>query len=58
MDVRFREAKDSVREYVEIHYDPIGWQLRNIDAGVIVPALQDSFGTDLRVHCDEVGNEW
>ena len=28
---KFEQAKDWVSEFTEIHYDPIGWQLHNLD---------------------------
>jgi len=29
MEVKFKQAKDWVSEFTEIHYDPIGWQLHH-----------------------------
>lgn len=58
MEVKFEQAKDWVSEFTEIHYDPIGWQLHNLDARTIVPTFQQVFETDFSVHCDEEGQEY
>lgn len=58
MDVTLKQAKDRFDEFVEVHYDPIGWQLCNLDARTIVPAFQQVFEYDFRVHCDEEGREY
>lgn len=58
MEVKFKQAKDWVSEFTEIHYDPMGWQLHNLDARTIVPTFQKVFETDFRVHCDEEGQEY
>ena len=59
MEVRFKQAKDvAPDEYVEVHYDPIGWQLCGLDARTIVPALQQVYETDYHVHCAEEGQEY
>ena len=58
MEVKFKQAKDWISEFTEIHYDPIEWQLRYPDARTIVPAFQQVFETDFRIHCDERGQEY
>ena len=58
MEVKFKQAKDWVSEFTEIHYDPTGWQLHYPDARMIIPVFQQAFGTDLSVHCDEEGQEY
>ena len=58
MEVKLKYAKDWIDEFTEIHYDPIGWQLHNLDARTIVPTFQQVFETDFSVHCDEEGQEY
>ena len=58
MEVKIKQAKDWVSEFTEIHYNPVGWQLHNLDARAIVPAFQQVFETDFRIHCDEEGQEY
>lgn len=58
MEVKYKQAKDWVSEFTEVHYNPIGWQLHNIDARTIVPTFQQVFETDFSVHCDEEGQEY
>ena len=58
MEVTLKQEKDWANEYVEVHYDPIGWQLYKHDARSIVTAFQQVFESDFRVHCDEEGQEY
>ena len=54
MEVKFKQAKDWVSEFTEIHYDPIGWQLHYSDARMIIPAFQQVFETDFPVGFTDV----
>lgn len=58
MEVRFRKSKTWVDEFTVIYFEPIGWKLCNHDARTIVPAFQQIFETDFRVHCDEEGQDY
>ncbi len=58
MEVRFKQGKDWVSEYVNVHYDPVEWQLQNLDARTIIPTFQQEFETDFRINCDEEGNDY
>lgn len=58
MKVEFKQAEDCVSEFTEVHYDPIGWLIHNLDARTIVPTFQQVFETDFSLHCDEEGKEY
>ncbi|MBR3743154.1 MAG: hypothetical protein IKN04_22315 [Clostridia bacterium] len=58
MKVKFRQKEEAVREFTEIHYDPIGWQLHNHDARTIITTFQQVFEADFHIHCDEEGQEY
>ena len=52
MEVKYKQAKNWVSEFTEVHYNPIGWQLNNLDARTIVPTFQQVFETDfIRALC-------